>query len=416
MEKRRIHKRFRVNPALIIIVFLSILLGSYVVVRFLGMMSQTIESVTVNRMTAYESISGTGWLIREETIVRNTQSENVKHLISNGDKVGVGTVLAQVYSSESAMDSAKQLDALDNEIVLMQTALQSAGNYSDAAKVDQLISNQLDALASHVENGICTQLDEYSQELRQLSLRRNASVLNADNLDSKIESLRSQRNTLALRIERQVSEIRSGASGYFTEVVDGYENILSYNKISEMTAEEFETLIIEEPREPQNAFGKIVKGFQWHFAMTVSSEEAQQLNVGKTVTLRFNQIAQDITSEVVSINTGENSDLSLVIFKSSHIANDVLVNRRLGAEIILKSHTGLKVPTNAVHLVTNSDGSKQLGVYILTGSTSRFKEINPIYQGENYYIVVQENSDKALVAGDNVIVRGLNLADGKALK
>lgn len=416
MDKKKIHKRFRVNPALVIIIFLAILIGAYVIVRFLGMMSQTIESVTVNRMTAYESISGTGWLVRDEAIVRNTKSENVKHLISNGDKVGVGTVLAQVYSSESAMDSAKQLDALDNDIVLMQTALQSAGNYSDAAKVDQLISNQLDALASHVENGICTQLDEYSQELRQLSLRRNAATLNVDNLGSQVESLRSQRNTLALRIDRQISEIRSGSSGYFTEVVDGYENVLSYDKIAELTADEFEAIISEEPAEPQNAFGKIVKGFQWHFAMVISSDDAARLSVGKSVTLRFSQIAQDIRAEVASINTAENSEHSLVIFESSFIANDILVNRRLGAEIILKSHTGLKVPTNAVHLITNSDGTNQLGVYILTGSTSRFKEINPIYQGENYYIVMQENSDKALVAGDSVIVRGLNLADGKALK
>lgn len=416
MNKEKIHKRFRVNPALLIIVFLAILIGAYVIVRFLGMMSQTIESVMVNRMTAYESISGTGWLIRDEEIVRNTKSENVKHLISNGDKVGVGSVLAQVYSNESAMESAKQLDKLDNDIILTQTALQSAGNYSDAAKVDQLISNKLHVLASYVEEGICAQLDEHSQELRQLSLRRNAANLNADTLNTEVESLRSQRNTLALRIERQISEIRAGSSGYFTEVVDGYESILSYEKVAEMNAEEFDALLSKEPAEPQDAFGKIVKGFDWHFAMNVRGEDAARLQTGRTVTLRFNQIAKDISATVVSINQAEESDMALIIFNGSHIANDILVNRRLGAEIILNSHTGLKVPTSAVHLITDSKGNNQLGVYILTGSTSRFKEINPIYQGENYYIVAQENSDKALVAGDNVIVRGLNLADGKALK
>ena len=414
MNKERIHKHFRVNPALVIIIFLAILIGAYIVVRFLGMMSQTIETVTVNRMTAYESISGTGWLVRDEEIVRNTKSENVKHLISNGDKVGVGTVLAQVYSSDSAMNSAKQLDALDNDIALMQTAMHSAGNYSDAAKVDQLISNQLDALASHVEDGICTQLNEYSQELRHLSLRRNAASLNADNLKSEVESLQSQRNTLALRIERQISEVRSGSSGYFTEVVDGYESILSFSKIAELNAQQFEELIAQEVSEPQNAFGKTVKGFNWYFA--VSKNDSDFLQVGRTVILRFNQIAQDISCEIVSINSSDDSDQSLIIFKGSQISNEILVNRRLGAEVILKSHTGLKVPTSAVHLISNSDGSQTLGVYILTGSTSRFKEITPTYKGENYYIVLQENSDKALVAGDSVIVRGLNLADGKALK
>lgn len=416
MKKEKIHKHFRINPALVIITFLAVLVGVYVIVRFLGMMSQTIDSVAANRMTAYESISGTGWLVRDEKIVRNTKSENVKHLVSNGDKVGIGTVLAQVYSTESAMESAKQLDALDNDIVLMQTAMQSAGNYSDAAKVDQLISNQLDALASHVENGICTQLNEYSQELRQLSLRRNAGMLNADNLKVEIESLKSQRNTLALRIERQTSEIRSGSSGYFTEVVDGYESFLSYAQVSEMGAEEFEELVQKEPREPQNTFGKIVEGFHWYFAMPMSAEDAARLKIGREFTLRFNQIAQDISAEVVAINTADGSDRSLVFFKSSFISNDILVNRRLGAEVILASHTGLKVPTSAVHLLEKSNGSNQLGVYILTGSTSRFKEIKPIYQGENYYIVAQENSDKALVAGDKVIIHGLNLADGKALK
>ena len=231
----------------------------------------------------------------------------MKHLISNGDKVGVGSVLAQVYSNESAMESAKQLDKLDNDIILTQTALQSAGNYSDAAKVDQLISNKLHVLASYVEEGICAQLDEHSQELRQLSLRRNAANLNADTLNTEVESLRSQRNTLALRIERQISEIRAGSSGYFTEVVDGYESILSYETVAEMNAEEFEALLSKEPAEPQDAFGKIVKGFDWHFAMNVRGEDAERLQTGRTVTLRFNQIAKDISATVVSINQAEES-------------------------------------------------------------------------------------------------------------
>lgn len=416
MKKERTHKRFWLNPALVIIVFLAVLIGIYIVVRFLGMLSQTIETVTVNKMTAYESFSGTGWLIREEEIIRNTNSENVKHLVSNGDKVGAGAVLAEVYSNAAAMEYAKQLDAFDNNIVLWKTAMQSAGNYSDAAKVDQMIQNQLVSLSILVEDGICTQLAEYAQELRQLSLRRNAATLDSKKLQSEIDSLVSQRNTLALRIEQQTTEIVSKNSGFFSEVVDGYEAVLNYDKVSDLTAAEFERLIQVEPKKSQNSFGKIVKGFSWCMAMVVPAEDAANLSVGQNVTLRFGQISQDIKATIEQINTDEDAEQVLLLLRSHFISNELLTNRKLNVEVILKSHTGLKVPTSAVYLKGNEESGQQLGVYILTGATARFKEISPIYKGENYYIVTQESSDKVLVAGDNVIVRGLNLSDGKALK
>lgn len=416
MNKERIRKRFRLNPALLIIVFLAVLCTAYITVRILGTLSQKIESVTVTKMTAYESITGTGWLVRDEETINSTQSENVKHLVSSGDKVGVGTVLAEVYSNESAMNYAKQLDALNDNIALLQSAMQSAGNYSDAAKVDQMIANQLKSISVLVEDGICTQLSDYSYELRQLSLRRNATMLNMENIQSEISSLSSQRDTLATRVEHQTSQIQANASGYFTEVVDGYERILSYDQISDLDASGFESLVEKEPKQSQSTFGKIVKGFSWHFAMPISAEEASGLRVGRSVTLRFSQIAQDIDAKVVLINYDESGERALLVLESNYISNEILVGRKMSVEVILNSHTGLKVPTDAVHLVEDDAGNKQLGVYILTGSTSRFKLINPIYQGENYYIVAQENSEKALVAGDNVIVYGLNLADGKALK
>ena len=416
MNKERIRKRFRLNPALLIIVFLAVLCAAYITVRVLGTLSQKIESVTVTKMTAYESISGSGWLVRDEAIVRSTNSENVKHLVSSGEKVGNGTVLAEVYSNTSAMNYAKQLDALDDDIALLQSAMQSAGNYSDAAKVDQMISNQLKSISVLVESGICTQLADASYTLRQLSLRRNATTLDTAEMQMEIDSLISQRDTLASRVERQSSQIQAGASGYFSEVVDGYETVLSYDKIADLNASQFEALVEEEPAQHKNAFGKIVKGFSWYFAMPITAEEASELRVGRTVTLRFSQVSQDLDAKVVLINSDPSGERALLVLKSNSITNEILVGRKMNAEVILTSHTGLKVPTDAVHLVEDSEGNKQLGVYILTGSTSRFKQITPIYQGENYYLVAQENSDKALVAGDNVIVYGLNLADGKALK
>lgn len=410
MKKERIHKRFRIiNPALLIIIFLAVLCAAYITIRFLTMLSQTTEAVTVTKMTAYESISGTGWLVRDEETIRSTTGENVKHLVSSGDKVGVGAVLAKIYSNEKAMESARQVDALDDEIELLRTATQSVGSYSDAAKVDQLISNHLKKFSAEVEDGICSHLSDYSNELRQLSLRRNAATLDVDSLQQEINSLTSQRSTLAQRIELQTSEIQADASGYYTEVVDGYETILTYDRIAGMSAADFEALVAQGAQPARNAFGKIVKGFSWYFAMSIPAEEAEPLTVGKQVTLRFSQISQDIQADVVLLNKDDAGGNTLAVFKGDYITNEILSDRKMNVEVILASYTGLKVPTSAVYLTED----KQLGVYILTGSTPRFKEITPVYKGENFYIVKLENSDKALVAGDNVIIQGLKLAEGK---
>ena len=107
-----------------------------------------------------------------------------------------------------------------------------------------------------------------------------------------------------------------------------------------------------------------------------------------------------------------------MILSGMDITPELVTMRFQSAEIIRDSYTGIKVPKSAVKIQVDEQGKQKQGVYILTGSVSRFKPIEVLYEGEDYYIVNQGNSAKntGLVVGDNIIVKARGLEDKKVVK
>ncbi|MBP3372545.1 MAG: hypothetical protein J6L88_08490, partial [Clostridia bacterium] len=79
---------------------------------------------------------------------------------------------------------------------------------------------------------------------------------------------------------------------------------------------------------------------------------------------------------------------------------------------------GIKVPKSAVKIQVDEDEKQQQGVYILPDSMSRFKPIDVLFEGEDYYVVRQGDNDDntGLVVGDTIIIKARGLEDMKVIK
>ena len=89
--------------------------------------------------------------------------------------------------------------------------------------------------------------------------------------------------------------------------------------------------------------------------------------------------------------------------------------RHQAADIILRTYTGLRVPSNALRV--SSDGVT--GVYCVSGAKAVFKPVEVLYTGEDYAVVRTTADAEAeklrLRPGDEVIVAARDLYDGKVI-
>ena len=104
-------------------------------------------------------------------------------------------------------------------------------------------------------------------------------------------------------------------------------------------------------------------------------------------------------------------DMVLVILKASTIGKDSVSARVVESEILFSQYRGIKIPKSAIRIVNG-----EMGVYVKFSKLVQFKKIKPIYQDENYVVLPIDNDENNEVdLYDEIIVKGVNLYDGKYL-
>ena len=127
----------------------------------------------------------------------------------------------------------------------------------------------------------------------------------------------------------------------------------------------------------------------------------------------------DIVVTVHDIRKEKDQKVALLILRGMDITPELVTMRCQSAEIIRASYTGIRVPKAAVKIQINQkNDDQQQGVYILPDSMSRFKPIDVLYEGDDYYVVRQGDTgtNTGLVVGDTIIVNARGLEDMKVIK
>ena len=143
------------------------------------------------------------------------------------------------------------------------------------------------------------------------------------------------------------------------------------------------------------------------------------------MTLRFaNGFSQDIPVEIVQINFSEDGQAVVIVSADRYLEQTTLL-RRQTAELIFNSHTGLRVPKSALRIVTETQTDQETGettqtnttgVYVLVAGRLEFKPVEILAEGSDFYVVQPpEEGSRALRSGDEIVVYGTDLYEGKLL-
>lgn len=406
-----------------IAVALVIYFGFYVAKVF----SEPYTTALAYTYTSNDSAEAVGILVRQETVLP-AQTGIVDVTRSEGEKVGVGQSVAQVYRDSQAQTNQADLEALADQIQLLEYS-SDGGGVDSAAKLDENILQAVTALHAASGVGDYNQLEDQARTLKSTVLKRGyvyGNGLGAEELSQKLNDLKSQYAALKQQTSSSTSSVRAPQSGVFSTLVDGYETAVTPQTVFQLTPSSLSALLVGQGKEAGGGMGKLITSTRWYFAAALPVSVAERLKEGSTATLRFSgDFDQDIDMRVDQVGQAE-GDKSVVVFSTDRYLSQTTLLRQQTAELIFNSWSGLRIPKQALRMEKSTYTDKEtgqevqnnrLGVYALLGGRAEFKTVEVVTEGDDYYVVrsTTDESD-ALRAGDEVIVRATELYDGQLLE
>ena len=392
-------------------VILWILLAAIAAYFGYNVVSSLYAPLMTATVTPYEAGAGyyaSGFVVREEELLYSQYGTTVLNC-AEGAHVAANDTVATGYRSKDAKTRQTRIDELSGQIEQLQYAWSAVSSVYDQAALDADIAGDLAQLSRYLALRDMNSVSDLSPELKGLILRRTGSDSDSGSLQARISTLQAELETLEAQSAGDTSAILAGKAGTFSAAVDGYESVLTPERLMEMTVAEFESVQPDET--DANAIGRLVTSATWYYACVVPASELSGVEEGDRATLTFaRDYYQPVTMRVARLG-GNEAGSRLLVLSSDRALQNVTLLRQQSAEIVFTSYSGLRVPKSAVRVENG-----QTGVYILEGTLAKWKPITILHDtGESYVVTLDTSSTNNLWPGDELIINAKNLYDGKVV-
>lgn len=382
----------------------------YFAVQLYNYLSDPVSTTLVTEGQAEDTIALNGWLLRDEEVLP-AQSGTLSRERQEGDRVGVGQVLATVYADDGALQTVSQIETLELQLQQLQFALTSYLDPDAALKLDTSITGDILTLRQTLTGGDYTAADSDIAQLKAAVLKRDHPYTSQEEIETEIKAVEGQISSLKASLSGAAT-VTAKAAGTYSAVCDGYETVLTTAFLEDVTPGKLARL---QPAGTESSMGKLIYGDTWYYVVSLPEEQAAQLKALGTVTLRFAKgFDQNLRMQVANVSAAENGQAAVTLSCRKYLAQTTLL-RHQAADVILRTYEGLRVPSNALRV--SEEGIT--GVYCLDGVTAAFRPVTVLYQGQGYALVRPADGaadTRTLRAGDEVIASAGALHDGKVIQ
>lgn len=395
----------------IILVILVVLVAVYFLFSIL---SSGETGYTIYQAAAYkvgDGITTTGFVVRDEQVIES--SEKIVVLTrADGERVGMNQVVANCYDNERARQTQLEIDRLENELEQLEYAYSFSGSDSESATLDADITQAIGQVSIYTNRRSMDFAAGTADRLKSYILRRYASAETEGAIWDRITQTKNELNSLYTENSNVSRSITTAVSGYFCSTVDGYESILNSESVMALSVTAFNDLPNRRKTVTSQQIGKLVTDIGWYYVTTVAAGTMDDYAKGDTLSVRFSHdFSGDARMTIMHIGEIEDGRQVLVM-KNNDFIQDAVSLREQSAEIIFGYKDGLRVPKSAIRV--NDDG--ETGVYVLEGAEAEWKEVTPLYYGEDSIIVkLDQTSTDNLWPGDEIILTDGELFDGKVM-
>ena len=387
MAKKKGRKRLSViNLGTVVFLVIIIYLTAYVI-RYLGKEKLAIYEVSESNMS--ENISGTGMILREETLITTEEKGYVNYYVKDGSRVRKDGI---VYT----LDTTGKLQSYLNEL------LEEKNTVSDEEK--QQVYKDLQTFSDSFSDDNFSEVYEAKSEINHDLMSYTDTILadNKDQLEGEYGS-------------GSYVEVRAGESGLVSFFSDGMEKVTdaTFTKEDFDNGSRMEDLRSREELSAGSPVYRMVTGQNWTLVIPVNEDDYNRMkNLEKkdihTVQVTFR--ADNFVTNA-SFECQKKEDSCYVMLKFDNYVQRYINQRYLSVRLQLSETSGLQIPASSL---VQKDVYKKPAEYLTRGSNSSSdNQVNVLSNNKNgEEILTQVTVTKYRTEGENVLIASDKLKAG----
>lgn len=390
---------------------LIVVFGIYLAVQFFIIFHRGYKTETAIAYTMADSVSLQG-VVSFDT-VRVDGSGDLGYLVSDGERVTNGTVLAECYTDDSQGLLRERLDRLGRTIDLLSKSQNSSGSDLSllTSQTRQALYNLLDKLDTAQYSGITDAEDAFLLAQNRLQVNTGQT----EGFTQTIQALQTEYDGIKAQLDT-LQTITATTNGYFSSVSASPTITTDAAQLDAATPAELNDMLQNgfAAADNANCAGQIATGFSWKFYAVCDLATADRLDGVSSVKISVpGKQNTPLAATVQELTRDEDAGLAKLVLSCQTVNAEILSFGVETAQIDLKTYEGIRIDKAALHIVGG-----QRGVYVKYGNLQRFLKITTLYEDENYILIPDNGkvgTDNEVRLYDEIIVQGTNLQDGKLL-
>ncbi|MBQ7871457.1 MAG: hypothetical protein IJ357_04890 [Oscillospiraceae bacterium] len=394
----------------IITIVLAVVIGAYALISLFasgGESGYSLETAVLCEVG--DGVSVSGFVVRSEQVLSGSETIVVPER-TEGEWVGVGQRVATGYTNARALENRQELSRLEAELEQLLTVAEGLNNGD--TQLDAQIGSLVLDLSAQAARGRYDAMKSTAAELEPLVLRSGLTEADAAQIDERIVQLRARISALSEVTGSGSIAINAHVGGYYSEIVDGYETILTPERVMTMSVTTLRGVQYDRTEPSAEVIGRLVTGQTWYYVTEVPAETAARCSTGSRLTVRFAAQALDELRMKVEYISEPEDEACVLVLSYSKLMQEVTALREQNASISFETYEGLRVPKQALYYI---DG--QTGVYILEGVRAEWKSVEILCEYGDCYVVELDKSDTDnLWPKDEIILTSEDIYDGKVMQ
>lgn len=382
-------KQIKENKKRLITLIAILVIIIWCIYKLIMFVKNPTDTFSVEQGKIYQEEKATGYIIREETVVKGSNYKNgMEQIKIEGERVAKDEPIFRYYTSgeENLVDKIKELDSKIEEALEKENTLY----LGDVKTLEKQIETDISSL--YYENNI-KNITKIKKEISNNIVKKAKIAGELSPAGSYLKKLVDERKEYENKLNEGSEYLSSPISGVISYKVDGYEDILSTQDFSKLSSEFLEGLnlkvgqVVADSKES----AKIINNFECYIASVLNSEQAKEAKVGQIVKLRLPN-EEEISSEIVHISN-EGTKV-VIVFKIDKQVQEMISYRKISFDIIWWSYSGKKVPNESI--AYEQKGENQIAYVIRTRVGYQDKILVKVLRSNDKYTIVDNYESEEL--------------------
>ncbi len=385
------------NSNLIFVVLsLFIIMLVMLIIGIIRLVIQPTETTIVRNgeLTKYEEV--VGYVIRDEQVVDTSEYEGVmQKTLDDLTRVKNGGIIA-TYVSSSEQNLMKRIEDVDAKIQETMESQKTIYN-NDAKALDANIQILLyDNLRNNKD---ITAINESKIKLNENIKKKAQIVGELSPVGSKLKELIDERTKYEKQINDAKKELYSPKAGLVSYRIDGFEEILTSDSISNLTIDALNSLKINSNQviASSKTKVKVVDNFSCYIAIFMKSAESKEAKLDDKLYLRIENISNELIPATVEYISEEENG-RLLFLKIENGVELLTKYRKLNLDVVWWNYSGLKLHKSLIGSkdVSTSNGNLISNVNYVTIKKAGYEDVAYIKVIKEFgdYVIVDNYSDE----------------------